>query len=202
MNIEGEWTMGSARLLRDLSKAVKSCEEKGADLSIDNKGEPDLLITDMKTGWTARVKGTVLRKADHRQRIRHKRPPKVVEALLLEVFDYSMRNDSVEDRQEFWAGLREWLSQAKVGEVWEKWTRKHDQRIKAIESMLDEHLNQTMTDCTGQTFIKAEVVSQEQRALLADPSGLFDEIEGWGEPEITQEVEMEEHEYEPDETIE
>lgn len=200
MKIEGEWTIGDARLLKEISKAVKKREEIGVDLSIDNKGLPDLLVMNMNTGHSVRVKGDVLRKADHTQRIRHKRPPKVVEALLMEVLEYSLEGKDAAVKQKFWKDLREWLAQAKVGEIWKKWERKHEQRIKAIESMLDEHLEQTLTKCTGQTFIKSEIVSQEQRAVLERAPNLFAEVEGWDEPEIAEQ--MEEEEYEPDQTIE
>jgi hypothetical protein len=79
MNIEGvpDQPFG-ARLLREYAKALEGRERGEYDTERPMKASVTWDVNGVK------VSGVVHRDADYRQAIRHKRPPKLIEAILLD----------------------------------------------------------------------------------------------------------------------
>lgn len=182
MNTKGEWTTGSHRLLRELMKEMKKQEDDRVDKTLDHRTKPKLKVVDMNTGATATLSADYVRGADFNQRIRQKRPTRLVEALLLEILDFSMRDSTIEYKKQFWENFREWVDQTELVQNHALWVSKHQTRIESIEKLIDKNLQNTMTLCSGKTHLRNMEVVEERHAKL-NP----DLVEGWEEPQEEQE---------------
>ena len=178
MNIEGEWTTGSHRLLRELMKRMKTDEDDRLDLSVDHRGAPHLMVRDMVTGSSIEIKGRYLRRADYTQRIREKRPDYLLEALLMEIINHNLNRITEEERRQFWQDLRGWMRDKIDSNTWSQWVSKHEDRLESISKLLDKHLKYEHKRQSGHTLIEMEDVVQERHAKI-NPNL----VEGWEEPQ-------------------
>lgn len=167
MTLKGElnnnWTLGSSRVLRDLAKKMQTIEEEGINVSEENRGYPDILVADLKTGEIVRVTGNVTRNANHTQRIRHKRPPKLVEALLLSIIE---ENIGEEKFPVFISRVEEWIQEFDSSAAFDAWAAKHMDKVSRLEMVMDAHRGLTLTECSGQTRCVAEISPENQMAMM------------------------------------
>ena len=182
MNIEGNWTTGSHRILRELVKELKRDEDDRIDLSTDHRGTPHLMIRDMTTGASVELKGRYLRRADYTQRIQQKRPEYLLESLLMEIIDHNLNRVTEEERRHFWQELREWLREKLDSENWTRWIDKHEDRLESVSKLLDKHLKYEHKRHSGHTLIEMEDVVESRHATV-NPTN----IEGWEEPQEEEE---------------
>jgi hypothetical protein len=150
-NIEGEWSLGSHKLLRDLVSKMKAEEEKHIKTDVENVGNPDILVVDMRTGSTVRMHGHFVRKEDYVQEIRMKRPSKLVEALLLKVISQMAGGKSA---------LKEVMESiaASMDKVEDK---------EQLDAILNHYMGTTLTECAGQTRIAGEIIPKDVLGLVS-----------------------------------
>tara|TARA_R110002012_G_scaffold62914_1_gene165486 strand:- start:21198 stop:21797 length:600 start_codon:yes stop_codon:yes gene_type:complete len=168
-NIEGEWSLGSHKLLKDLVAKMKAEEEKHIKTDVENVGNPDILVVDMRTGSTVRVHGHFVRKEDYVQEIRMKRPGKMVEALLLKVISQMaggksalkevMENISNSMEHVGFSGNRE--------EIYQKWIEDYEDSIEELNAILNHFMGTTLTECAGQTRIAGEIIPKNVLGLVS-----------------------------------
>ena len=168
-NIEGEWSLGSHKLLKDLVAKMKTEEEKHIKTDVENVGNPDILVVDMRTGSTVRVHGHFVRKEDYVQEIRMKRPSKMVEALLLKVISQMAGGKSA------LKGVMEKISKdmAHAGlsgnreESHGKWIADYEDSIEELNAILNHFMGTTLTECAGQTRIAGEIIPKNVLGLVS-----------------------------------
>lgn len=168
-NIEGEWSLGSHKLLKDLVAKMKTEEEKHIKTDVENVGNPDILVVDMRTGSTVRVHGHFVRKEDYVQEIRMKRPGKMVEALLLKVISQMaggksalkevMENISNSMQHAGFSGNRE--------EIYQKWIEDYEDSIEELNAILNHFMGTTLTECAGQTRVAGEIIPKNVLGLVS-----------------------------------
>tara|TARA_R100000482_G_C5102593_1_gene136375 strand:- start:270 stop:857 length:588 start_codon:yes stop_codon:yes gene_type:complete len=172
-NIEGEWSLGSHKLLRDLVSKMKAEEEKHIKTDVENVGNPDILVVDMRTGSTVRMHGHFVRKEDYVQEIRMKRPSKLVEALLLKVISQmaggksalkevmesiAASMDKVEDKERKDEGFPKAYTQ---------WIEDYTDSIDELDAILNHYMGTTLTECAGQTRIAGEIIPKDVLGLVS-----------------------------------
>lgn len=168
-NIEGEWSLGSHKLLKDLVAKMKTEEEKHIKTDVENVGNPDILVVDMRTGSTVRVHGHFVRKEDYVQEIRMKRPGKMVEALLLKVISQMAGGKSalkevmenISDSMELagFSGNRE--------KIYQKWIEDYEDSIEELNAILNHFMGTTLTECAGQTRVAGEIIPKNVLGLVS-----------------------------------
>ncbi len=187
MNIEGNWTTGSHRILRELVKELKKDEDDRIDLSADHRGTPHLMVRDMTTGASIELKGRYLRRADYTQRIKQPHPEHLMEGLLLSVIEDGMKEWSDSRRRSFWGEMRSWIGNKLNPDTWHTWVEHHDDRIQTLNKLLDKHLKYEHKRQSGHTLIEMEDVVESRHATV-NPDILDDTfIEGWEEPQEEEE---------------
>lgn len=168
--IEGEWSLGSHKLLKDLLPLMKKREEEGMDPTKENRNYPDVLVTDMHTGSTIRLRGEYVRKADHVQEIHMKRPKRLIEAILMKALAQLKGNKK--QLKEVLDNLRFTLEMAKdtganIDDIFTKWVNQYTDSIEEFEELLNHYVGTTLTECSGQTRIAAVVMPKEVLGLVS-----------------------------------
>lgn len=165
-DIEGEWSLGSHKLLKDLVAKMKAEEEKHIKTDVENVGNPDILVVDMRTGSTVRMHGHFVRKEDYVQEIRMKRPSKLVEALLLKVISQMAGGKSA--LKEVMESIRESMDNVEdKGQAYAQWIEEYADSIKLLDALLNHYMGTTLTECSGQTRITGEVIPKDVLGLVS-----------------------------------
>tara|TARA_A100000172_G_scaffold32076_1_gene19186 strand:+ start:2188 stop:2778 length:591 start_codon:yes stop_codon:yes gene_type:complete len=165
-DIEGEWSLGSHKLLKDLVAKMKAEEEKHIKTDVENVGNPDILVVDMRTGSTVRMHGHFVRKEDYVQEIRMKRPSKLVEALLLKVISQMAGGKSA--LKDVMESIRESMDNVEdKGQAYAQWTEEYADSIELLDALLNHYMGTTFTECSGQTRITGEVIPKDVLGLVS-----------------------------------
>ena len=168
--IEGEWSLGSHKLLKDLLPLMKKREEEGMDPTKENSGYPDVLVTDMHTGSTIRLRGEYVRKADYVQEIHMKRSKRLIEAILMKALAQLKGNKKqlkeVLDNLRFTLEMAEDTG-ANINDIFTKWVNQYTDSIEEFEELLNHYVGTTLTECSGQTRIAAEVMPKEVLGMVS-----------------------------------
>jgi hypothetical protein len=183
-NIQGEWTLGGHKLLKDLVALLKTEEEKTIKTDKKNVGFPDFLVVDMRTGSTVRLHGRFVRNADHVQKVKMKRPSRLVESILMKIISQmdggptALKN--VMEKVKFTADGAD-----DIEATYKKWISQYGSYVKELEALLDHYIGSTLTECSGQTRIAAEIIPKDMLGLVSTEA-----LEGFARA-FTQQVEVE-----------
>jgi hypothetical protein len=165
-DIEGEWSLGSHKLLKDLVAKMKAEEEKHIKTDVENVGNPDILVVDMRTGSTVRMHGHFVRKEDYVQEIRMKRPSKLVEALLLKVISQMAGGKSA--LKEVMESIAASMDKVEDKEqAYTQWIEDYTDSIDELDAILNHYMGTTLTECAGQTRIAGEIIPKDVLGLVS-----------------------------------
>ena len=183
-NIEGEWTLGGHKLLKDLVALLKNEEEKTIKTDKKNVGFPDFLVVDMRTGSTVRLHGKYVRNANHVQKVKMKRPSRLVEAILMKIISQMDGGPTalkdVMEKVKFTADGAD-----DIEGMYANWIEQYGSYVQELEALLEHYLGTTLTECSGQTRIAAEIVPKDMLGLVSTEA-----LEGFARA-FTQKVEVE-----------
>tara|TARA_R100000152_G_C6778453_1_gene209146 strand:+ start:335 stop:913 length:579 start_codon:yes stop_codon:yes gene_type:complete len=183
-NIEGEWTLGGHKLLKDLVALLKKEEEKTIKTDKKNVGFPDFLVVDMRTGSTVRLHGKYVRNANHVQKVKMKRPSRLVEAILMKIISQMDGGPTalkdVMEKVKFTADGAD-----DIEGMYANWIEQYGSYVQELEALLEHYLGTTLTECSGQTRIAAEIVPKDMLGLVSTEA-----LEGFARA-FTQKVEVE-----------
>ena len=146
------WTYGG-RLLKEFAEVLITREEKSTKVKGGFVARPRYLIADLHNGEQIVLEGEVLRQPDYEQSIRHKRPPKLVEAILLDIIK-DMNGGCLTDA--FFYRVEQALQSVPSGDAYKKWIKGHGD-IDRLTTLLNTQRDMTLTTCKGPTTVKAEM---------------------------------------------
>jgi hypothetical protein len=170
-----EWTYG-ARLLKEFAEQLLKEEEKTAIVKGGFVSRPRYLVADLHSGEQVIVEGTVLRNADYEQSIRHKRPPKLVEAILLDIIK-DMNGGTLTD--EFFMQVEEALQSVPSGEAYKEWIKGHED-IDRLTALMSAQRDMTITKCKGATNVEWEM----ERVVRVDVTKVMGMVDNTSETEL------------------
>jgi len=181
--IDGEWTLGGHKLLKDLIAKLKKEEEKHIVTSEKNIGHPDFVVVDMRTGSTVRLHGRYVRNANHVQEIDMKRPNKLVECILLKIIAQMAGGKSA---------LKEVMEKVRFAmddlgddaeETYSKWIESYSDSLDELNALLNHYMGTTHTECSGQTRIAGEIMPKDVLGLVSTEA-----LEGLARAVVQREV--------------
>ena len=147
-----------ARLLKQYAEALEKQERLTHDTSVTIKANAEWVVN----GVT--IKGRVTREPDYEQSIRHKRPPKLVEAVLLDVIAdlvpagiYNL----------FLHTVKETLDKVDASEAYEEYMKSQAKNVDMLRVLIDAQKDLTITQCKGQTKCKGVASISNDIATLS-----------------------------------
>ena len=146
------WTYG-ARLLKEFAEVLIDREEMNPIVKGGFVARPRYLIADLHNGEQIVLEGEVLRQPNYEQSIRHKRPPKLVEAILLDIIK-DLSGGCLTDA--FFYRVEQALRGVPTGDAYKRWIKGHKD-IDRLTALLKTQRDMTMTTCKGPTTVEAEM---------------------------------------------
>tara|TARA_R100000008_G_scaffold10615_1_gene5326 strand:+ start:3449 stop:4009 length:561 start_codon:yes stop_codon:yes gene_type:complete len=159
-----DWPLGTAKACREAANVIEKKERKSHPTDVDLRNENvDVVIT---AGEAAiRVTGNVLRKADRVQAIRHKRPPKLVEGILLELVE-NLLGEPISDV--FFQRVAAMILKVPSGKAYKEWLKTRAGNIQRIEELLDRQLPMTNKECKGFSYAEFDFLPLETPTIDSD----------------------------------
>ncbi len=146
------WTYG-ARLLKEFAEILIAREESTSKVQDGFEARSRYLIVDLHNDESVILDGHVVRQPDYEQSIRHKRPPKLVEAILLDIIK-DMNGGTLTDA--FFYRVEQALKGTPTGDAYKQWIKGRDD-IDRLTALLNEQRDMTLTNCKGPTTVEGQV---------------------------------------------
>ena len=175
----GQWTYG-ARMLQQFAERLVKREEETPIVKGGFVSRPRYLIADLHNGEHVLLEGLVTRKPDYEQSIRHKRPPKLVEAILLDIIK-DMSGGCLTDA--FFYRVEQALQGVPTGDAYKKWIKAHGD-IDRLTALLNKQRDMTLTTCKGPTTIDVKA----QRMARFDVTQLMGMVHNTSETQLEDSI--------------
>ena len=175
MDKDSIWTFG-ARLLKEFAEALIAREEEHPIVTTGFKAKSRYLIGDLINDEYVVLEGEVYRDADYEQSIRHKRPPKLVEAILLDIIK-DMSGGCL--TAAFFYRVEQALQSVPSGDAYKKWIQGRDD-IDRLTALLNQQRDMTLTTCKGPTKVEGHIV----RLARLDKNKLLGMVDNTSETEL------------------
>tara|TARA_R110002020_G_scaffold140683_3_gene312372 strand:+ start:2669 stop:3301 length:633 start_codon:yes stop_codon:yes gene_type:complete len=165
LRVQGmQWPLGTAKACREAAKTIEKKERKSHPTDVDlRNANVDVVITAGEAGM--RITGNMLRKADRVQAIRHKRPPKLVEGVLLELIE-NLLGEPITNV--FFQRVAAMILKVPSGEAYREWLKSRASNIQRIEELLDRQLPMTNKECKGFSYAEFDFLPLETPTVDSD----------------------------------